>query len=117
MADRVLDVKNLSIDIPLAEGMLHAVDGTDGGVLCWRLRQLQFDVLGIVVDVKQVVETQRRTEEEFTLERVAFGRAGDVRARDDVDVGVERLLVRETHCRQHKADAHTDHEVEENREH
>ena len=29
MADRVLDVKNLSIDIPLAEGMLHAVDGID----------------------------------------------------------------------------------------
>ena len=39
MADRVLDVKNLSIDIPLAEGMLHAVDGIDihvdkGETLC-----------------------------------------------------------------------------------
>ena len=39
MSDRVLDVKNLSIDIPLAEGMLHAVDGIDiyvdkGETLC-----------------------------------------------------------------------------------
>jgi peptide/nickel transport system ATP-binding protein len=39
MADRVLDVKNLSIDIPLAEGILHAVDGIDihvdkGETLC-----------------------------------------------------------------------------------
>ena len=39
MTDRVLDVKNLSIDIPLAEGMLHAVDGIDihvdkGETLC-----------------------------------------------------------------------------------
>ena len=39
MADRVLDVRNLSIDIPLAEGMLHAVDGIDihvdkGETLC-----------------------------------------------------------------------------------
>ena len=39
MSDRVLDVKNLSIDIPLAEGMLHAVDGIDihvdkGEALC-----------------------------------------------------------------------------------
>ena len=39
MSDRVLDVKNLSIDIPLAEGMLYAVDGIDihvdrGETLC-----------------------------------------------------------------------------------
>ena len=39
MTDRVLDVKNLSIDIPLAEGILHAVDGIDihvdkGETLC-----------------------------------------------------------------------------------
>jgi peptide/nickel transport system ATP-binding protein len=39
MSDCVLDVKNLSIDIPLAEGMLHAVDGIDihvdkGETLC-----------------------------------------------------------------------------------
>ena len=39
MSDRVLDVKNLSIDIPLAEGMLHAVNGIDihvdkGETLC-----------------------------------------------------------------------------------
>ena len=39
MSDRVLDVKNLSIDIPLAEGVLHAVDGIDihvdkGETLC-----------------------------------------------------------------------------------
>ena len=39
MTDRVLDMKNLSIDIPLAEGMLHAVDGIDihvdkGETLC-----------------------------------------------------------------------------------
>ena len=39
MSDRVLDVKNLSIDIPLAEGMLHAVDSIDihvdkGETLC-----------------------------------------------------------------------------------
>ena len=39
MSDRVLDVKNLSIDIPLAGGMLHAVDGIDihvdkGETLC-----------------------------------------------------------------------------------
>ena len=39
MSDRVLDVKNLSIDIPLAEGMLHAVGGIDihvdkGETLC-----------------------------------------------------------------------------------
>jgi peptide/nickel transport system ATP-binding protein len=39
MSDRVLDVKNLSIDIPLAEGILHAVDGIDiyvekGETLC-----------------------------------------------------------------------------------
>ena len=39
MTDRVLDVKKLSIDIPLAEGMLHAVDGIDihvdkGETLC-----------------------------------------------------------------------------------
>ena len=39
MSDRVLDVKNLSIDIPLAEGMLHAVAGIDihvdkGETLC-----------------------------------------------------------------------------------
>jgi len=26
MPDRVLEVKNLSVDIPLAEGVLHAVD-------------------------------------------------------------------------------------------
>ena len=39
MSDRVLDLKNLSIDIPLAEGILHAVDGIDiyvekGETLC-----------------------------------------------------------------------------------
>ena len=39
MSDRVLDVINLSSDIPLAEGMLHAVDGIDihgdkGETLC-----------------------------------------------------------------------------------
>jgi len=39
MSDSVLDVKNLSVDIPLAEGILHAVDGIDihvdkGETLC-----------------------------------------------------------------------------------
>ena len=39
MVDRVLNVQNLTIDIPLAEGMLHAVDGIDihvdkGETLC-----------------------------------------------------------------------------------
>ena len=27
MSDRVLDVENLTVDIPLATGILHAVDG------------------------------------------------------------------------------------------
>ncbi|NBW05509.1 MAG: ABC transporter ATP-binding protein [Alphaproteobacteria bacterium] len=39
MADHVLNVKNLSVDIPLADGVLHAVDGIDihvdrGETLC-----------------------------------------------------------------------------------
>ena len=39
MSDRVLEVKNLSVDIPLAEGVLHAVDGLNihvdkGETLC-----------------------------------------------------------------------------------
>ena len=39
MSDSVLDVKNLSVDIPLAEGILHAVDDIDlhvdkGETLC-----------------------------------------------------------------------------------
>ena len=33
MSDRVLDVKNLYIDIPVAGGMLHAVDGISGATI------------------------------------------------------------------------------------
>ena len=29
MSDRVLDVENLTVDIPLATGILHAVDGVN----------------------------------------------------------------------------------------